>query len=142
MSRWLALIALGLVACAENIEDDHEICLNQPPGWLPPGADQEVMVPLNADAPMEIFVTEMVGCTKILEVACSVEQDGDLLQVTTSSTLKGRPGFLNCESALNFHTESCQTDVLSAGTYTIAYGDNELDVDIPSEDALICMRAR
>ena len=133
MNQSLRLLFFGMVAlsgCGERIAvDQARVCFSAE-------FDATEDPQLQADEALVLFAMASAGChTEDLAVSCQVERDGDTLFVTTETTWRRtEPLALSCEAVLMMTTTSCETDEpLAAGAYTVVYGDEELDIEIPSD---------
>lgn len=121
---WFApVLAVLASACASPERyDEGVICLD-------PAAPAD----FKDGDPLELTVIldECMHCPKEFNAGCDVSREGNEITLDVSGIYKPRTG--GCDACIILKT-GCTVGGLSAGTYTIRSGSEELTITLPSPD--------
>lgn len=126
---WLLVAAVGCGGPRGSV-DTAVVCVGAEVDGTSVGA-----VEVTDGQTLLLNVSAGLGChTEDAEVRCDVDLQGSTLVVTTETTwVETEPLAMSCEAILRTTQASCETPPLPAGTYTIAYADDELAFEVPGE---------
>ena len=115
---------------AFQLENDGVACVySEDFGEVYPGGDDTYV----EDAPLTIkvvFEECFTGAAEVTDDSCAASVDGAIITVDASATVTVPDG--NSPSDCNAVVVHCETEAVSAGTYTVEYAGGTTTVEVPS----------
>ena len=141
ISLGAALAATLLVAaCGEEVvlEDAGEACLSATPGW--PDGFQSFEAGAPAYVTVRLNECLSSSCTSDMSARCDVEVTGDRIVISAQGSYTDESGASRtCTDDCMVFDTACETPALAEGTYTVAYGEAEITLGIPSLTGASCL---
>jgi len=101
-------------------EDEGTLCFQQ--------LDAEIVVTVTAPECLSS------SCSRDLDGACTATVDGATIEVTSEITWEQNEGpFANCTDDCGSPSIQCSLGELSAGSYTVVHGEDEVALVVPVE---------
>jgi hypothetical protein len=132
----LIMVAL-LPACGNLValDDEGTLCVVGTALIDPEEEDVPTVTTYEADAPvtMNVVLEECAGgCAEDIEASCSVEREGNTLQVSATASYR-EPVAGNCIDVCVVIDTQCESEPLPAGTWTVEYAGGSTTFDVPDE---------
>jgi hypothetical protein len=139
----LAAVSL-LSACTDTValDDAGTACLSAEDAWWTPEPQT-----FEADTPITVTVVlaECLSssCSSEREGTCDVAVTGDHIVISGHGSYvdESGPGRSCTDDCINIEA-TCEVPALDEGTYTVAYGDDEISLEIPSLTGAYCIPQR
>lgn len=120
----LASLLLLLAACPTEVDNEHEnvgfACLLGEP-------DTAYEVTVDFEQCLSS------SCDELVESACTATLDGTTITIEASATIRSKTGQTPCTADCGAATATCQTPPLPAGTYTVEYAGDTVELVVPTE---------
>jgi hypothetical protein len=119
----LASLLLLLTACPTEVDNEHEnvgfACLLGEP-------DTAYEVTVDFEQCLSSSCDELVGSS------CMVTIDGTTISIEAFATIRSKTGQTACTADCGAARATCQTPPLPAGTYTVQYAGDTVELVVPT----------
>ncbi len=122
---WSALLGLVLLgACTSEDETEHVdvggACVEGEQGQA-------------HDVAVDFRLCLSSSCDELVEASCTTTLEGNTLTVEASATVRSKSGpNVSCTLDCGSVTTSCETPPLAPGTYTLVYGEESVELGVPT----------
>jgi hypothetical protein len=137
ISVLVLLTAACLPACADKTED---VVLDDAGGLCVHGANDDGTYAEGESVEFVVVLSSCLPCgVSDLTTSCDVEQDGATITVHATAEYTVDHSVEICTADCQIVSVNCSSEPLAAGTYTVVYGDDQADLDVPAAGEVVTL---